>query len=601
MRTYRLVAAGLLGVGLAVSAASAADPAPEAVPAPSADQPVLPPEASSTPRQEPETPSVDAGTRQKDALDAFLKQARELGALAAADRARAVESVKGLAVPSLSGSLAAQALAARGALWSGLGFSAEAESDFRAAVSSGPASADALRHLARLLFDTGRGEEALIYADHLVLSRRPGEDQTQNLVLRAQIEAALGAFDRAGDDLEAALKGSPDDRAALAASAKNWLARGQPSKGLSYADRRIKAARAASPAEAAAALCDRALLYEALKKDDRAERDFRDALAADPKSTARAGLAGLLARSGRAAEALEYAEGVQRAVLESQRKDYDKADAVLAEVLRANPGDATALLTMARSLAERRRFSDALPYADRAVSAVQGASAQPLAQAYLARADLQMNLREYAKAEADARAALKARPVSHDAFLALAASLLLQKKTEQAAATLDSALKTPGADAAQTADLLATRFAAPALMDAKGAAEDFLRRAAAQDARRLCYVGVPYVERTELDLPYFDQCVLKFPHDPRLLTDRGIARYLKGRREEAVADLTEALKGKPDALEAALTLSSILIEQGKGGEAREIISSALAKGAGRKEEEVYRQALAVRDSLSAVK
>jgi tetratricopeptide (TPR) repeat protein len=512
------------------------------------------------------------------------------------DLKTASAQVDGLKIPALPPAETSLALAGRGGLYAGLGKDAAAEADFRSAVSADPSNRDALRALARRLQASGRPAEALIYENHLILSQPEGlnpEEKARAYVERAQIEAELKKWDRAESDLKTGLGLAPDEAASLKAAAAYWVGRGKPAEAVSYADRLVKQAN--TPENRGRALNDRARLEMGLKEYGKAEADLRQALAIDAKDAVAArGLTDCLAAQGRAAEAEKFASGTDLAQLQTGRKEYDKAEATLKGLLQADPVNLQALAAMAGLLTERGRADEALKFADRAVAAAGPDKASSL----IGRAAILMGKKEFAKAEPDLRAALKEPRAEPDARFLLSISLERQGRPKEALAVLDQAGSTDA-----PARFLLERFVAAAAAGNRPAADEALRKAIAADGMHTCQTGLPYYGRSELDLLYFDFCVKEFPKDARLLTDRGIARFTRGQAEGSIEDLTAALKEQPDALEAAMSLSSVYQSQGGGqvDKAREVLSKALAAAGKRKKEPVYATAMAMQTSLSSVK
>jgi hypothetical protein len=77
-----------------------------------------------------------------------------------------------------------------------------------------------------------------------------------------------------------------------------------------------------------------------------------------------------------------------------------------------------------------------------------------------------------------------------------------------------------------------------------------------------------------MPVAYFDGCLTRFPADPGLLSDRGVALWRAGRRDASLASLRAALAADPGFLPAALSLEAAL---GGGAEARAALRRALAR------------------------
>lgn len=495
-----------------------------------------------------------------------------------------------------------RALAARGDLRLRLGRAAAGEADLRAAVAADPMNPDALRALATRLLETGHPAEALIYANHQILEQAPdlkGEAKSRPFVERALLELALEMYDRAENDLKSALKFSPDDRLALRAMTSYWQKRGRAAEGLSYAERLVSLSKSGKPEEKAFALTERARLFLEAKQLSKAERDLREALAAvpdDPSATQQ--LAQCLWLQGRGEEAQRYAKGLQLAEIQAGLKNYAAAEAALSERLKAEPGDLAALRLMTRGLEAQGKLAEAIPFCDRAVAAARELPPTARAELLLERAGLRLGLEQWDKAEADLREALAAAPRSAQAARLLALSLVKQNKPQDALKTIDALAGVSGADAAR---LLVARFAAALTAGDRAAAEDALKKAVKADPKAACLETPPLLKRSELDSMFFDVCLGALPREASLLSDRGVARYLEGRKDAAAEDLSAALKKRPDALEAALSLSSLLQDGRQLDKAREVISKSIAAAGKRKDEAIYRAALAYQAALAPAK
>lgn len=107
-----------------------------------------------------------------------------------------------------------------------------------------------------------------------------------------------------------------------------------------------------------------------------------------------------------------------------------------------------------------------------------------------------------------------------------------------------------------------------------------LRQAISSDPERTCAQTPNHMDRSRLDLSYFDLCLGRLPNQPRLLADRGVARYLKGMIAPAAGDLARSFSLSPS-LETALSLGTVLESQGRLREALTTIEDGLRVDAGK--------------------
>ena len=114
---------------------------------------------------------------------------------------------------------------------------------------------------------------------------------------------------------------------------------------------------------------------------------------------------------------------------------------------------------------------------------------------------------------------------------------------------------------------LALRGLARARLNDRAHAEEDLTAALKSDAAGVCSGPLFQIRRDRLEPLFFDRCVERFPSDPKLYTDRGVARYQRGLSEGAVADFRKAADLRPEDLEAHLSLASALAALGRTEEA----------------------------------
>jgi len=275
-------------------------------------------------------------------------------------------------------------------------------------------------------------------------------------------------------------------------------------------------------------------------KDARAWEDFREALGVDPESFAahRAAVEYLI-RNGEARKALPYARRLKSLSRDKPRSHKAQAESLWANLLAALSLDPKADNELEAALSESPRDFAALKIlCERRLSQGRLGEALKLADRLL---DLEL--------------------APHERAQALAQKAIVRLR----------------------------------LKDKKGGREDF-EKALRQDGR-VCEQSFG-LDRGRMDLIYFNLCLGRFPEDPKLFLDRGVARYLRGESQGALADLQEALRLKPDSLEAGLSLATVLRSQKRRREALEVLAKALARTRGREGEPAFRKALSLRDLLA---
>ncbi len=210
------------------------------------------------------------------------------------------------------------------------------------------------------------------------------------------------------------------------------------------------------------------------------------------------------------------------------------------------------------ALLGKNKVVEALALTGRFVRATAGRGSAIMAQARLLRAQVLLNLKDYVGAERDFRQAADLDP--HDVGTRNARKEFLN-----------------------------------AWMNFLMGQEDFIA-AVRLDPKSACFDHALVKNREGLDPVYFDLCIGRFPGNPLLYMERGIARYLSGRRDIALADFHKAIELKPDYLEAHLSLASALVAQGRSAEALATADRAVALAKDRKDP-VYKQIAALQSSL----
>ena len=243
------------------------------------------------------------------------------------------------------------------------------------------------------------------------------------------------------------------------------------------------------------------------------------------------------------------------------------------------------------------RPAEALAAAGRLVAAATTPSDQ--AESRALRADIELGQGKYAEAEADLKTAVDLSPQSGELRIREAVALSRAGKRSAALGVLDDAgaalSEAPGVTRARW--LAARGFVKMSVNDEAGARTD-LAQALEADARAACLGSSDLEDRRRLPAFYFDACVARFPADASLRLDRGVARFVsKGDAPGAQADFREALKIRPDSLEAALSLAALLEQSKRGAEALAILDGALAKAWAMKKDPAYAAASTMANRL----
>jgi len=486
-----------------------------------------------------------------------------------------------------------------------------AAASLRRALALAPNDAEALRELSELELSRGRPKEALAYAQRLEKASATAAPRERADACRrtARIKTALSDASGAAASLRRALSFAPEDAGALRDLFDLELARGRPEEARACAQRLEKAARTGSPRERADAYRRAARAALALKDADGAAASLERALALAPEDAgALRERAELELSRGRPREALRYAERLEKASsaappreradagrltaqVELALADSDGAAASLERALSFAPEDAGALRELFSLQLARGRAEEARACADRLIAAVKTAPAGERADAYRRQALARRELKDAAGAERSLRRALEESPEDVETVGLLLAAL---RDRPREALALVSAHRP--SDAHRRAEWLALRGLARARDKDEAGARADLASAAGLDARAACYSPVFWPDRDRLDLVYFDACLERFPRDPALSLDRGVARFNAGRPDDALADFRKALELKPDYPEASLSLASALTARNRPAEALAALDKAVALAA-RPAGPVFDQLLALRASL----
>ncbi|MEK7859591.1 MAG: tetratricopeptide repeat protein [Elusimicrobiota bacterium] len=479
------------------------------------------------------------------------------------------------------------------------------------ALTLAPQDPQTLRALVQLELDGGRPAQALGYARRLVGAL--GSSSPAELVeahrQSAGIRLALKDDAGAQRDLLRALKIAPDDRRTLQLLTQAALRQGRRTQARAYASRLTDALEKAAPEERVEAYRQSARMHRQLKDAAGTENDLTRLLQLAPgdpealQTLAQSELEAGRPREARAyadrlAGALENASPAERAAAYRQSarihlalKDDAGAESDLQRTLELAPDDRQALQLLAQGKQRLGRPQEALTFAQRLTGASEKAPPAERAAGYRLSAGIRFDLKDDTGAQRDLLQALALAPGD----LAVLRSLIQAKRKQpQEAAALLS--KHWPADPRPRARWLALRGLTRLWTeDLAGARGDF-EAAAAIDAAAFCSDDLFQTDRDSLDALYFEVCLRRFPKDPALYADRGIARYRAGLKDAALADLRKATELKVDFPEAFLSLALVLAEQGRPEAALEAVDLAV-KNATDRQSGAYGRLLSLQSAL----
>lgn len=501
----------------------------------------------------------------------------------------------------------AAVLSEKGRIQLALGDERGAEKSLRAALLlhvDGPA----LASLLRLAMSQRRFAEALSHAEALEKAdaQASPRERAEAAAVKAQIQLALKDEAGAEKSLRRSLRLFPEGPAL---SSLLDLTRSQRrfAESLSYAERLVSAASRAPASERAAALVMKARIQLELKSEPGAERSLREALTLQPEGPALPMLLELAVSRRRFAEALALAERVEaasaqappperaaalarKARIQLELKDAAGAEKSLLLSARLDPSGSAApqLLQMAES---RGGFAEALSFVEMIEAA--GAQGPPRERASLLvrKARLQRALKDDRGARESLERALSLAPGEMDALW----MLFDAKRRDPGEALRFVAARGPAAGESKAPWLALLGHARALNRDREGARRD-LGEAVALDPEGVCFGALFDQRRGELDTLYFDRCLERFPANAALHSDRGVARYLAGERDAALADFRAAVALEPGHLAAHLNLLSLLAGQDRLREAREAAEEAAA-AAGEGPSPIRDRILEIRESL----
>lgn len=475
----------------------------------------------------------------------------------------------------------------------GLGDPAGAEKNLGEALRLLPAHLDALSTMTYLMLAERRLKEALDYSDRLIAASEAPHPKSWELAgrynqlpwehaalysQRAEIQLESGDEAGARKSLKRALVLVPNDDLALRMLAD--IPQRKARKLLELKALPSAPAFVTPPEVRAATLVDRARSERERKDDGAAAASLALALALTPDHLqALDALARLEADRGRPAQALAVYDRMlkaaakktpaelaaicaQKARLQREMGDIPGERASLERARALFPEQPQVLAALIQLDIQARRLKTAMTYAEELVTASRNAEPAQRAAAYRQRAMVHHELKDEGAVQEDFKRALDAAPEDLAALWMMVSAepglpreaLALVEAHRPAAAGLEG-------------EWLALRAMTRARLNDRVHAEEDLAAAVKSDAAGVCSGPLFQLRRDRLEPLFFDRCVERFPSDPKLYTDRGVARYLRGQSEGAVADFRKAADLQPDDLEAHLSLASALAALGRTEEA----------------------------------
>jgi tetratricopeptide (TPR) repeat protein len=419
-----------------------------------------------------------------------------------------------------------------------------------------------LRAMIDLELRRGRPEAARPYAERLEkVSGGTPAGRADAARRTAEVRAALGDAEGAAAGLRRALAAVPEDPQALRQMLDLLVSRGRPEDALPYAERLEKKLESASPSDRAdAARRTARVRSEVALKSGRPEAALADAER--------------LVEEAKGGAPKERAEAYARlAEAQGAAKDVAAQERSLRLALEADPENALAARAWVDLALALGRPEEALPYARRLAAAPKAGRGGVPADAYRRLARVQRRLKDEAGAEASLRLALAADPAEPKTY-----GLLLDLLRARPREALAVVAAVPPEGSPGRAERLGLRGVAEALGgDAAAARADFAA-AAALDAKALCFSPAFGPGRDLLPPVYFEVCLERFPADPDLYRDRGVALFRAGRTAEAADAFRKVLELKPGDEEAAESLRAL---EGAGPGGRDWPTAPRSAPAGR--------------------
>ena len=461
-------------------------------------------------------------------------------------------------------------------LWSALDPAAERPKQILAALAAGTAGKAAVEGV----YDNDlKARVEKLLAEAATTERGPGD-------LFLQLNGAFGELDRRQtyELIRDVAKPYPKSAEAHLAVGLAALLAGQPDNGTdNTALEEIERALALKPDWERAALLKSEILGR--RKPDEALAYLALFVAANPNARAASGaLAQMYVEQHRYAEARtifqrlwdgdrnarEYQFGV--AVLTVQMKEWDRAEALFADLKRANYGENGAVeLYLAQIAEETGRYQEAIERYKAVPDGERAWLAKLRVAAMMAKQGNMSGARRYL-------ADLPAVTIEQRVQVRQAESQLLRDANDSAGAlaVLELALK----EHSDSPELLYDAAMVAEKLDRIDVAEQHLRRVVAlkpDDAQALNALGYTLVDRTtRYDEGYalIEKALKLAPNDSFILDSMGWALFRLGRYAEAETYLRRAFKARPDA-EIAAHLGEVLWAKGDRAGAQEIWQSQL--------------------------
>jgi tetratricopeptide (TPR) repeat protein len=447
-----------------------------------------------------------------------------------------------------------------------------------------------LELLAKILESASPVERAGVYARRARIQRELKDEAGAQQSLKRALELApdhapalqdmisLKLADEAAvqKSLERVLEPGPEHVPALQELVRLKLARRRHEEAAAWIERLAHALRNAPPAERAAVHVQLADVLRELKDQAGVQKSLERALELAPAhAPALEALVRLTLEQGRPKEALARER--------RELKDEAGVQKSLERALELAPAHVPALHEMVQLKLEQRRHEEALVWLERLEKASERASPSERAR---------RELKDEAGVQKSLERALELSPEHAPALHELAQLKLAQKKPGEVLALLDGP---PASGKPQAVRLVLRGLARAALEDDSAAREDF-RAAVGLDPAAACFDELLSRNRNQFAPSYFDFCLEGLPDNPALHLDRGVSRYLSGRKDEAETDFRKAVELKPDYPEAYLSLASALIAQGRSDEALAAADKAFELARPRRGP-LYEQIVGLRGSL----